>query len=107
MRRAIIYINHRMVIEFEWFVRIDDDSFLVVENLLYFLSGRDASKREYYAAEFKAHGGYGATGSGLIFSYFNFRLLAAHLTAKACTLVDTHNDDLEISRCLHKVRTMY
>lgn len=47
------YSYHHHLDEAEWFMKADDDSYVIVENLRYFLSSQNSSEPIYFGCKFK------------------------------------------------------
>ena len=58
-----IYDNH--LDDGEWFMKADDDTFVIVENLRYFLSAKNYSAAEYYGCRFKPFSKEGYMSGGM------------------------------------------
>nr|XP_027228239.1 glycoprotein-N-acetylgalactosamine 3-beta-galactosyltransferase 1-like [Penaeus vannamei] len=70
-RSALKYIYTRYLSDYDWFMKADDDTYVVVENLKYLLSSYDTSKpcvlgSRFYTGYFKA--GYMTGGAGYALS---------------------------------------
>src|SRR5205814_739490 len=53
-----------------WFMKADDDTYVVVENLRYFLASKNSSEPAYYGCKFKPYvrQGYMSGGAGYVLS---------------------------------------
>ena len=60
------YQHHRE--EFDWFLKTDDDTFMVVENLKKLLSPFDSNESVHFGHHFKYLGGYFSGGAGYVLS---------------------------------------
>lgn len=63
-----LYANH--LNDYDWFMKADDDTYVVMENLKFLLSKLDKTKPMYLGNHFKLHvkQGYMSGGAGYIFS---------------------------------------
>ncbi|XP_046445502.1 glycoprotein-N-acetylgalactosamine 3-beta-galactosyltransferase 1-like isoform X2 [Daphnia pulex] len=69
-REAFRYIYQHHFHEAEWFLKADDDSFVILENLRFYLSNFNTSDPFYFGHKFKAYikSGYMQGGSGYVLS---------------------------------------
>ncbi|XP_053205919.1 glycoprotein-N-acetylgalactosamine 3-beta-galactosyltransferase 1-like [Panonychus citri] len=69
-REAFRYIYNNHLNEADWFMKADDDTYVVVENLRYFLSSQNSSQPIYFGCKFKpyVHQGYMSGGAGYVLS---------------------------------------
>ena len=61
-----VYENHAN--DTDWFIKTDDDTYLVLENLRNFLSKHDSTKPNYFGRYFTMEGGYNSGGAAYVFS---------------------------------------
>ncbi len=61
-----IYNHHRN--DADWFLAVDDETFVIVENLRLLLSKYDTNKAYYLGRWFTVEGGYNSEGAGYVFS---------------------------------------
>ena len=61
-----IYENHAD--DADWFIKTEDDTYLVLENLLNFLSKYDTNEPHYFGRYFTLEGGYNCNGAAYVFS---------------------------------------
>ena len=63
-----IYQHHRD--DADWFIKADDDTYVIVENLRYFLSSQNSSDAVYFGCRFKPYvtQGYMSGGAGYVLS---------------------------------------
>ncbi|XP_072046353.1 glycoprotein-N-acetylgalactosamine 3-beta-galactosyltransferase 1-like [Amphiura filiformis] len=90
----------------EWFIKADDDTYLILENLRYFLAGYNSSQPIYFGRKFKPYGkqGYMSGGAGYVISKAGVQNLAeiAFKNSKLCRSAEYPGgaEDLEIGKCL-------
>ncbi|XP_002155616.4 glycoprotein-N-acetylgalactosamine 3-beta-galactosyltransferase 1 [Hydra vulgaris] len=102
-RAAWKYVYDKHYNDADWFIKADDDSFIIVENLRYFVSRYNTSDPHYFGRHFVPYGGYNSGGAGYIFSKetlkrFNQILKNPHL----CKL-KSGAEDVEVGICLAAV----
>ena len=63
-----VYTNHFQ--DYDWFVKADDDTYMIVENLRYFLANVDTNKPVFFGRKFKpfTKQGYFSGGAGYVMS---------------------------------------
>ncbi len=92
--------------EAEWFIKADDDTFLILENLRYLLSGYDPSQPIYFGRRFKPYvqQGYMSGGAGYVVSKAGVKNLVEKVftDSKKCKSGDFVGgaEDVEIGKCL-------
>ena len=84
----------------DWFMKADDDTYVMLENLRYFLSSENTSQPVYFGHKFMFHvrQGYNGGGSGYVFSREALRRFGTRETG-VCP-EDLGAEDIEIGRCL-------
>ena len=101
MRAGVQYVHKYHNGTFDWFMRIDDDGYVIMENLIMFLRRRDPNAPEMYGVDYRTYDGYIGTGAGLSMSHRNFmERLVPSLDLDKCRKEPTHSDDVEISKCI-------
>ena len=87
----------------DWFLKADDDTYIIMENLKYTLYKQDPGRGIYIGApsgDFLQHG-YNSGGAGYVLSKEAAGLMIESSDLFGCTL-DGGFEDLEIGRCLSK-----
>jgi len=98
-----VYEHHRN--DFDWFMKADDDTYVIMENLRYFLSGKNSSEPVFYGFLMKhvVKQGYYSGGAGYVLSREALsRLITRGKDPKVCRQ-DGGDEDMEIGRCLEKL----
>ncbi|XP_071108511.1 glycoprotein-N-acetylgalactosamine 3-beta-galactosyltransferase 1-like [Haliotis cracherodii] len=100
-----VYSNHFN--EADWFLKADDDTYVILENLRHFLSDKDTQQPLYYGRRFKPYvnQGYMSGGAGYVLSkdaLKRFVEKAVNDPGK-CRNDNGGAEDLEMGRCLEKV----
>lgn len=102
-RKAFKYIFDHHFDEADWILKSDDDTYVIVENLRYFLSGEDPSEPIYFGHHFKTivKQGYFSGGAGYVLSKEALRRLATN-TSVVCKQ-DGGAEDAEIGKCMQNL----
>ena len=67
-RAAFLYVHRKLLDEFDWFLKADDDTYVIVENLKHYLSSFNTSEPLFFGKYFKMYGDYMAGGPGYVLS---------------------------------------
>ena len=104
--RAFRYVYKHYFDDFDWFMRTDDDSYVIMENLRYFLSMQDTNKAVHFGHKFKVivRSGYFAGGPGVIFSKEALKRFSSAEGVKLCPEADKGVDDVNIGLCMEHLR---
>ncbi|XP_059060281.1 glycoprotein-N-acetylgalactosamine 3-beta-galactosyltransferase 1-like [Achroia grisella] len=100
-----VYEHHRR--DADWFLKADDDTYVVMENLRYMLADYDTNEPIYFGCRFKPFTpqGYMSGGAGYVLSrealdrFVNKALPSPHL----CKASDHGAEDAEMGKCLDKI----
>ncbi|XP_078592643.1 glycoprotein-N-acetylgalactosamine 3-beta-galactosyltransferase 1-like isoform X2 [Branchiostoma floridae x Branchiostoma japonicum] len=102
-----VYEHH--LDEADWFLKADDDTYVIMENLRHFLSNKDPEEPVYYGFRFNSirpdtKNGYMSGGAGYVLSREAVRRLVTQGMddPRKCRLHSKAPEDLEIGRCLEK-----
>ncbi|CAL1529875.1 unnamed protein product [Lymnaea stagnalis] len=102
---AFAYSHKHYGQHFDWFLKADDDTYVIMENLRHLVRSRDPSAPIYFGYRFKPYTpqGYMSGGAGYLLSRESLRRLVVDgLLGRQC---DTFwgIEDLDIGKCLHTV----
>lgn len=97
------YIHQHYLYRADWFLKADDDTYVIVENLRHFVSHFDAEKPYYFGRKFKPFGSYNSGGAGYIFSRETVRRFADIIEDKSRCAEASFAEDVEVGRCLAKM----
>lgn len=102
-RRSFDYIYKHHFEEADWFIKCDDDTYVIVENLRYFLSGEDTNSPVYFGHHFKqiVKQGYFSGGAGYVMSKEALRRLSTNHSV-ACR-EDGGAEDAEMGACMQNL----
>ncbi|XP_014847579.1 PREDICTED: glycoprotein-N-acetylgalactosamine 3-beta-galactosyltransferase 1-A-like isoform X1 [Poecilia mexicana] len=102
--RAFQYVYEHHVNEADWFLKADDDTFVVVDNLRWLLSNHTPEEPVYFGKRFKPYTkqGYMSGGAGYVLSKEALRRFVEGFRTKACTHT-TPVEDLALGQCLEKM----
>ncbi|XP_042882087.1 glycoprotein-N-acetylgalactosamine 3-beta-galactosyltransferase 1-like [Penaeus japonicus] len=108
--KAALTHLHRHYPDFDWYLKADDDTFVIVENLRYFLRDLDPKEPVYYGVKFRQHvkQGYMSGGGGYVLSReavrrFVTEALATKDQTKCATEAVRGAEDLLLGQCLESV----
>ncbi|GMR58492.1 hypothetical protein PMAYCL1PPCAC_28687 [Pristionchus mayeri] len=101
-RYAFYYISEIMKADFDWFVKADDDTYLIVENLRAYLRTLDPSLPYYVGYRMKPYleNGYNGGGAGYVLSKKALELFAREAYVNETICPDDIYEDVGIGRCL-------
>uniref|UniRef100_A0A7E4VSA9 Glycoprotein-N-acetylgalactosamine 3-beta-galactosyltransferase 1 n=1 Tax=Panagrellus redivivus TaxID=6233 RepID=A0A7E4VSA9_PANRE len=101
------YIYDNELDNYDWFLKADDDTYVIMENLRFMLLAHEPSNPIYFGCKFKpfTKQGYMSGGSGYVLSREAVKLFVEDglTNPKYCTKQNGGNEDVEIGKCLEKV----
>nr|XP_033791536.1 glycoprotein-N-acetylgalactosamine 3-beta-galactosyltransferase 1-B-like [Geotrypetes seraphini] len=102
--RAFNYVYKHHLEEADWFMKADDDTYAVVDNMRWMLSNYTPDQPIYFGKRFKpfAKQGYMSGGAGYILSKEALKRFVESFNKKICTHTSPV-DDLAIGQCLEKI----
>ena len=100
-----VYKNHFQ--DYDWFVKADDDTYMIVENLRYLLKDFDTNRPIFFGRKFKpfATQGYFSGGAGYVLSKEALRrFVETGLSDPVLCREDAEgSEDVEMGKCLEKL----
>lgn len=102
--RAFHYVHEHHLNDADWFLKADDDTFVVVDNLRWLLSGHAPDDPVYFGKRFKPYvkQGYMSGGAGYVLSREALKRFVDGFRTNACTHT-TPVEDLALGQCLEKM----
>ncbi|KAI4896540.1 hypothetical protein NFI96_034132, partial [Prochilodus magdalenae] len=102
--RAFHYALKHHGEEADWFLKADDDTFVVVDNLRWILSNYSSEEPIYFGKRFKPYAkqGYMSGGAGYVLSKEALRRFVEGFSTKVCTHT-TSVEDLALGQCMEKM----
>lgn len=102
--RAFHYVYEHHMNEADWFLKADDDTYVVVDNLRWILSNHTPEEPIYFGKRFKPYSkqGYMSGGAGYVLSKEALKRFVEGFRTKVCTHT-TPVEDLALGQCLEKM----
>nr|CAH0107413.1 unnamed protein product [Daphnia galeata] len=106
-REAFRYVWDRYQDQVDWFLKADDDTYVVLENLRYFLSPYNTSKPLWFGHKYKTDvkAGYFSGGAGYVLSKEATKrfVTEGYYNALICRHDHRGAEDLEMGKCMEKL----
>ncbi|XP_022079968.1 uncharacterized protein LOC110973433 [Acanthaster planci] len=111
-RGAYLYIYQNYLDDADWFLKADDDTYVVLENLRYFLADKNPNEPVYFGRRFKRYTeqGYMSGGAGYVLSKLAVVLVVEKGFPNRGLCKGAGNgrgigaqEDIEIGRCLENL----
>ena len=102
---AFRYIYKHFYNRYDWFLKADDNTYVIVENLKHFLKSKDRNAPLFFGHHFNSviEGGYASGGAGYVLSHEALKRLATAGIDDAICRQDGGAEDVEIGKCLHNL----
>ncbi|NXN12554.1 C1GTA galactosyltransferase, partial [Indicator maculatus] len=102
--RALQYLHRHHLHQADWFLKADDDTFVVVANLRWLLAARSPQLPLYFGKRFRpfVRQGYMSGGAGYVLSREALRRFVRGFSSGTCTH-SSPVEDLALGQCLEKV----
>ncbi|XP_020633885.3 glycoprotein-N-acetylgalactosamine 3-beta-galactosyltransferase 1-A [Pogona vitticeps] len=102
--RAFHYVHKHHFEQADWFLKADDDTFVVVDNLRWLLSNYTPDRPIYFGKRFRpfAKQGYMSGGAGYVLSKEALQRFVAGFETKVCSHT-TSVEDLALGQCMEKM----
>ncbi|XP_043661952.1 glycoprotein-N-acetylgalactosamine 3-beta-galactosyltransferase 1-like isoform X2 [Drosophila teissieri] len=103
-RAALQYVYKHHFQKYDWFLKADDDTYVIMENLRAFLHAYDFRQPVYFGNKFRQHvkEGYMSGGAGYVLSKMALHRLVklGFGNSSICTSRNYGYEDVELGRCL-------
>lgn len=88
--------------DYEWYLIVDDDAYINIENIMEFIKLRSSSEPATYGYDFKVfvEGGYHSGGCGYLLTGEAFRRVGHKLVTNRTYCQNTGIDDVDLAACL-------
>lgn len=102
--RAFHYAYEHHVDEADWFLKADDDTYVIVDNLRLTLANHTPDEPIYFGCRFKpfVKQGYMSGGAGYVLSKEALKRFVEGFKSETCTHASSI-EDLELGRCMEKM----
>ncbi|EFA09301.2 glycoprotein-N-acetylgalactosamine 3-beta-galactosyltransferase 1 [Tribolium castaneum] len=105
-KEAFKYVYHNHMHEADWFLKADDDTYVILENLRYMLLPYRSTDSIYFGCKFKPYvkQGYMSGGAGYVLSKEAVRkFVELGLNSTKCSKSNSGAEDVEMGKCLEAV----
>jgi len=105
-RAAFTYVWEKHREEADWFIKADDDTYVIMENLKHLLVEYDSDRPMIFGHRFKYFGGYMAGGSGYVLSKAALDLFVSEVgNPKECLDpgFEWGGEDVRMGQCMTKL----
>ena len=92
------YIYQHHMDDADWFMKADDDTYVILENLRYFLSQEDTNKPVHFGKRFQTYSSYNSGGAGYVLSKEALRRFGARKSGVCKD--DLGAEDVNIGKCM-------
>ena len=101
--KAFDYIYEHHFDDADWFMKADDDTYVIMENLKHLLSEHNTSEPIYFGHRFhvKVKQGYASGGGGYVLSQESLRRFGERSTGLCAS--DHGSEDVEMGRCMERL----
>ncbi|ETE71699.1 Glycoprotein-N-acetylgalactosamine 3-beta-galactosyltransferase 1-B, partial [Ophiophagus hannah] len=102
--KAFHYVHTHHLEQADWFLKADDDTFVVLENLRWLLSNYSSSRPIYFGRRFRpfAKQGYMSGGGGYILRFLRDAAKQRPIATKVCSHTSSV-EDLALGQCMEKM----
>ena len=103
--RAFRYIHAHHLDDADWFLKADDDTYVIVENLRHFLQDKNTSSPVYYGQIFQryAKGGYNSGGAGYVLGREALRRFVLDGSKQFFCNRRRGSEDVAMGKCLYQL----
>lgn len=99
-RAAWKYIHKNHLEDADWFLKANEDSYVIMENLRLFLSFHNPADPKYFGRWYKTSGGYNTESTAYVFSKATLRTFATALNNPMKCRKESTLDDSNVGKCL-------
>ncbi|TFJ95368.1 protein CapI [Platysternon megacephalum] len=102
--RAFQYVHQHHLEQADWFLKADDDTFVVLDNLRWLLANHTPEEPVYFGKRFKPYAkqGYMSGGAGYVLSKEALRRFVEGFRTQVCSHT-TSVEDLALGQCMEKM----
>jgi len=108
-KRAFQHVYHEHFNEFDWFMKADDDTFVIVENMKALLSKYQTTDPIHFGHTFKFGGDYFSGGAGYVLSKEALKrfVLKGLTNATMCHQQDDGDEDALLGECMRNLQVKH
>lgn len=102
--KAFLYVHDHHLEDADWFMKADDDTYVIVDNLRWLLANQDPEQPVYFGRRFKPYvdEGYMSGGAGYVLSKEALRRVVRVIKRNGCEPF-TAFEDIILGQCLQTV----
>ena len=98
-RAAWDYVYDHHIDDADWFIKADDDTFVIIENLRHLVSKLNPEEHHYLGRHFKPF--FNSGGAGYVLSRESVRRFKKALGDTSLCKIEGSAEDVEVGKCLH------
>uniref|UniRef100_A0AC35G8Z8 N-acetylgalactosaminide beta-1,3-galactosyltransferase n=1 Tax=Panagrolaimus sp. PS1159 TaxID=55785 RepID=A0AC35G8Z8_9BILA len=106
-KAAFSFLHKHHLNDYDWFLKADDDTYVIMENLRFMLLAHNPSEPVYFGCKFKPYTkqGYMSGGAGYVLSReaLNKFVTEGLTNPRMCSPSEGGPEDLEMGRCLERI----
>lgn len=108
-KKAFMYIHDTFLNDYDWFLKADDDTYVIMENLKHLLESHNPNTPIYFGSRFKGRRSFMSGGAGYVLSREALKRFVRRAlpNRRLCYRGHKGHEDVEIGKCLQNVQVVF